>query len=473
MLWWSLQMLKSRNALTRREAVEKLGGMADARLAGTLAAMLNDADPGVRVAAVRALAVLKTEVVLRPISQALKDAAPAVREAAATALGLAGDKRALPLLTQMLKDPNAVVRQKALTALQKFGWEPENDQQRASRAVALGQLQKAAAMGPAAIEPLSLVLQHGNHYERQAAVEALARVGDARVVTPLLGALSDKATNVRTAAIEALGRSGDTRAVEQIAPALQDEAHHVRATAVEALGRLGSSPVVELLITALQDKAWDVRAAAAHALGKLRDARAVEPLITSLGDSDHDVRRNVVEALGLLGHPSALEPLVLMLKDEQASVRTLVPIALRNIDPNWEQSEAAWGALPKLKAALNDREYWVRQAAAQALQRLAAQPQLQPSLDGLSEPEDHKRRLTVEVFLEALGDEDRDLRQAAAEALGRLGDHRIAGVLAQSLQDPDRWVCVAAARSLDVLHWQTADPGQRALQARLLAEAPA
>ena len=35
MLWWSLQMLKSRNALTRREAVEKLGAMQEVRLATT------------------------------------------------------------------------------------------------------------------------------------------------------------------------------------------------------------------------------------------------------------------------------------------------------------------------------------------------------------------------------------------------------------------------------------------------------
>ena len=110
---------------------------------------------------------------------------------------------------------------------------------------------------------------------------------------------------------------------------------------------------------------------------------------------------------------------------------------------------------------------------ARAVRRITAVPLAQPTLNGFTEPEDRKRRLTVEVFLEALGDEDRDLRQAAAEALGRVGDHRMAGVLAQSLQDPDHWVCVAAASALDALHWQPSNPGQRALQARLLEDAAA
>ena len=43
--------------------------------------------------------------------------------------------------------------------------------------------------------------------------------------------------------------------------------------------------------------------------------------------------------------------------------------------------------------------------------------------------------------------------------------------LAQSLQDPDHWVCVAAAAALDALHWQPTDERLRATQARLLKEA--
>ena len=78
MLWWTLQMLKSKSADTRRQAVEKLGAMAESRLAGTLAAALKDPDAAVRVAGVKALGVLRDPVVLRPLAGALADADPVV-----------------------------------------------------------------------------------------------------------------------------------------------------------------------------------------------------------------------------------------------------------------------------------------------------------------------------------------------------------------------------------------------------------
>ena len=142
----------------------------------------------------------------------------------------------------------------------------------------------------------------------------------------------------------------------------------------------------------------------------------------------------------------------------------------RTLAPGDMESEPAKLALPKLKAALTDREYWVRQAAAQAMHRITDVTPHQPALGGFTEPEDHKRLAAANAFLETLGDEDRDLRQAAAEALGRIGDFRAIDALAQALQDPDHWVCVAVAGALDALHWQPADERQRAAQARLLKE---
>jgi HEAT repeat protein len=48
MRWWNLQQLKSKDAHTRRQAVEKLAANDDERSAAELTGMLADPDPGVR-----------------------------------------------------------------------------------------------------------------------------------------------------------------------------------------------------------------------------------------------------------------------------------------------------------------------------------------------------------------------------------------------------------------------------------------
>jgi HEAT repeat protein len=169
-----------------------------------------------------------------------------------------------------------------------------------------------------------------------------------------------------------------------------------------------------------------------------------------------------------VGEARVVESLAVVLKDEHPSVRAVVPGVLERLDPNWERSEAARQALPRLKAALNDDDYWVRQAAAKAMQRITEMQPAEPDLEGFADPEDHKRRSAAETFLDLLGDEDRDLRQAAVEALGRIGDHRAPPLLAQSLQDPDLWVRVAAAQALKHLGWKPANESQSAVLAGLL-----
>ena len=120
-------MLKSRSAETRRQAVEKLGAMEEARLAGTLAAMLKDPDASVRVAAAAALPGLRDSIVLRPLAGALTDPDPVVRETAAASLGRMDDIRSLEPLLAVLKDPHAGVRKQAVRSLEQLGWQPQNE----------------------------------------------------------------------------------------------------------------------------------------------------------------------------------------------------------------------------------------------------------------------------------------------------------------------------------------------------------
>jgi HEAT repeat protein len=110
-------------------------------------------------------------------------------------------------------------------------------------------------------------------------------------------------------------KSAMRAAVEPLIAALKDRYSDVRQAASEALGKIGA-PAVEPLIAALKNKSLYVRAAAAKLLGEIKDPRAVEPLIAALKDEKWDVRAAATEALVKIG-TLAVEPLIAALKDAE------------------------------------------------------------------------------------------------------------------------------------------------------------
>src|SRR6185436_5436779 len=108
-------------------------------------------------------------------------------------------------------------------------------------------------------------------------------------------------------------------------------------------------------------------------------------------------------------------------------------------------------SVTELKAALKDKEYWVRQSAAEVLAQIGARHHYASSQTMVTHPAHHKRLATVEILLETLDDHDPDLRLAAAEALGRVGDHRAREALTTALQDLEASVRKAAASALGAL----------------------
>jgi HEAT repeat protein len=114
--------------------------------------------------------------------------------------------------------------------LDKLGWVPETDGQRAAYLIAVEDWESLVEWGGAAVEPLIEALSDENHCRntlyirslRAAAAEALGKIGDARAVEPLIGMLGDEDSDVRYDAAEALGKIGDVRAVEPLIKALEE-----------------------------------------------------------------------------------------------------------------------------------------------------------------------------------------------------------------------------------------------------------
>jgi HEAT repeat protein len=123
-------------------------------------------------------------------------------------------------------------------------------------------------------------------------------------------------------------------------------------------------------------------------------------------------------------------------------------VALRDIEPNWDKAPEARAALPQLREALKDREYWVRQAAREAIQRIENAED--SPLERLGSV-DEKVGAALNVLASLVAHGHRDLRQAAVEALGRFGNPQLAHLLQPRVHDDDPWVRQAGIEALQQL----------------------
>jgi len=211
-----------------------------------------DSVPPVRIAAVEALATIRTADGLAALLPLVDDPEPAVAEQALLALGQSSDPGALPALLAALRSDDRGRRLAALDAL-------------AHRAGAgVGDAGVADAVAP-------LARDAADPEEGARALDVLAAAaGDADAVAALIEVA---AAPRRTAAVvDALARLGE-RQLSSVGRGLSHPDVAVRCAVVEALGRMRQPAASALLAEALHDAEESVRVAAEHALGR-RDVRA-------------------------------------------------------------------------------------------------------------------------------------------------------------------------------------------------------
>ncbi len=302
---------------------------------------------------------------------------PDVRGQAIAALGRAGDRRAVPDLIALLLTRDRALIWSVTAALARLGEEPFA---RALRGIWNGDFTPACTLR------------------------------DARLVGPLIGALTSRYASVRTAAAVALGDLPRAECGEELLRALADPHPPVRRAAARSLGRLRPEGklVVWRLLDALLSPDPYTRAEVARALGQLRRRAAVSPLIRLLtSDDDPDVLQAAAEALGLLGAEEAIAALVERLHEPQCAGT-------------------------------------VKVAVIRALGALATRPR-RPVRSGESNPlEPPVRTRVVAALVQHLGDAaTNEASISAAQELGKVGD---AGAI-PSLQELLRWWEPSAVRN--------------------------
>jgi cyclophilin family peptidyl-prolyl cis-trans isomerase/HEAT repeat protein len=213
----------------RQEAVSAFGTLVTAQHVDLLLDLVSSATPGIRAAALQALARVDPDTFLTALASLEADREWNVRVAVATALGTLPAARSLPRLTVMLQDTDQKVISAVLGALaasQATGVErilldrlaSADLSVRIAAANALADLKIASAA-----QPLADAYRRGSaedsYTARAAALGALARLDPAAARPVLLEALKDRDWAVRVRAIALLNEQKVTGQDEATRPA--------------------------------------------------------------------------------------------------------------------------------------------------------------------------------------------------------------------------------------------------------------
>lgn len=326
---------------------------------------------------------------------------------------------------------------------------------------------------------------------RKAAIKALAKRDDPRVVEVFIGGAEDKEAGVRIAALEALAERDDPRVVEVLitaataATAAGDDEHEdlwegpaaVKEAAIKALVQRFRTCDADVLIRAAKAGARNVRIPAIKALAKREDTPCLEALIGLTKDVSFAIRRVVVRALAERDDPGVLRtPIGAAEAERNYSRWRLLPDLSPFIQASREEEEALGATPPKpswelsqsgdplvleaLISAATDEDTIVRQMAIKALAPRDIPGVLRVLTDAAGDAAAGVRLLAImalaqrdgagvlEILIGAVDDKSHHVRRYAVHALAQRDHPRIPKVLARATTDKDTVVREMAYRAL-------------------------
>ncbi len=169
--------------------------------------------------------------------------------------------------------------------------------------------ERAIRLATRHIEPAvlgELVADEVNATRRNAAIVALERQGPYAV--PYLESMLTRAeVDVVMFALQMLARIGDASVVSSVLPLARHADPNIAQSAIEALGQLRSAEAVPCLLEMLERDLW-LQLAAIDALGEIGSPAAVAPLIALVPDSI--LAEPAVRGLQRIAEPESLEPML-------------------------------------------------------------------------------------------------------------------------------------------------------------------
>ncbi len=428
-----VEALRDESALVRTAAASSLAHFDDASSIPPLVAALNDSDWHVRATAIKTLSSLANDKervakIIDPIAARLQDDQYAlVRDRAADALARPNDEKAVVALVQAIVSENrearfhaheAIISCRAVAALPQLAKHVHDS----NRDVREKIIHIFGEIGSGDQLPyVKDALNDADPIVRLAAIQALRKLQGPGLLEALQAKCSDTDPNVRTESARALGAIGDRKAVPKLVELLHDDNGFVRGAAAESLGQLGDRTATVALIQVLTGekphaatgseqeglvistqpgtlpeiarlKAVEEKISATKALGDIRDPVAVDALIEhGLKAEDPGLRAESAVSLGKIGEDRAVKPLEATVRpyydtvpeDSQGVTISTGPIdetvRVRKEKESRVRASVAWAlgqiadpsAQEILRRAMNDQNSLVRDAAAEALAKIA------------------------------------------------------------------------------------------------------
>jgi HEAT repeat protein len=281
-------------------------------LVDALLQAVDDTNKKVRVEAIYTLGVIGSgshlklsDTATASLLKALDHYDPAVRAGAARVAGRLQVKSAGDALLKAVNDSNAEVRYASM--------------------LALGEIREERAV-QALTEQLTY---YGKGQGAWSALEALARIAHPSSLPVFKARMTDKDPYLRRAAVEGLARTGEAKDVEPfVMQANEDESGMVRAATVFALYKKGQVSYLNRLIDfARDDRLLPQLQGYFVELGPA----VISDVVVRLQEPDPDTRRNLVTILGALGDQSTVTALTPYKDDRNREVATAATSAIERI----------------------------------------------------------------------------------------------------------------------------------------------
>lgn len=443
---------------TQLAAVVALGRLGDRRAAPAVARQLGGPRT-LAVAAAAALARIGDPAAQEALLPLLAHPDPAVRQAAIAALNSLGHPGLATHVVGLLGSDDPTVRESAVRIAGYFGYPQAVEPLLARAADPVEGVRRAAIEhlpyldDPRAIAVLTAAVRDAAAKVRAAAAQALAHVPRAQAEAPLLLASADQDAWVRYYAARALGDLG-IGVARLAAIAEHDPATHVRIAALEALGAVAGSGSADLLLAYAVAADRDLAAAAVRSLGRVSDPRAAAALRSALRSPDPALRLAAVTACRTRATSEAIVALQWTAAADEDHAIAMAAVEALGLLARRQDTDGAAAVAALLSSTAEPR---TRDAAIAALARLPPS-RIDAVAQGLSSTQPQIRTATVAALARlhcpeasaamraALDDEDARVREAAVIALDRLGARGLGRKLAlMARDDPSRAVRRVAA----------------------------
>ncbi|MBP2133907.1 HEAT repeat protein [Methanomicrobium sp. W14] len=376
----------------------------------------------------------------------LEDNDGSVRQKAAEAAGNLRDRRLVPYIVKKLEDSDSYVRMEAVWALDKTGWKPSDNGQKARYLMIKEKWTDLLQMRESALPYLIESLKDQNPGVRLKSAEVLRAMGNIGY-SAINDALKSEDKELKKGAIEAAAlikkknaenlkkkpgkkpRTPDEEVEEQIkrqkesmasknsakedfwaalmrkngldeertvrfSKALSDDNEIIRAAAVESLKNAGEAGI-ECMKALLSDGKNNVRIAAIESLGDIKATSAASYLVRLTKDKNENVRTASVHSLGQIKEEKTLPAIINLFSDKSLKVRTEA-----------SDSAAKFGVITLgiLKDVFADQDMTVRMNAIRTISKI----------DDWS---------SISQCVRMLNDSEYDVRECAVKALISLSEY--------------------------------------------------